>query len=211
MRRAQPRTSRPTFWTGLLRSTLALGLCLATQALGEQPTSQRGREGDCSHRLRESAFDADIRAAVHEVAAVWPIPPSFIRAVIRQESDFNPSALSRAGAVGLMQVLPSNAQRLGLTPQALWRPADNILAGTRLLAVLLKHYQGDVISALVAYNGRPRPRFAPLPNNSETPRYVRSVLRFWTSFERCEARTTSPIKPLVHPARLFGYPDSTPA
>jgi soluble lytic murein transglycosylase-like protein len=190
--------------TVLLRSTLALALCLATQALGERKSQGNG-EGECKKTRRETAFDADIRAAIHEVARVWPVPPSFVRAVIRQESDFNPSALSPAGAVGLMQVLPSNAQRLGFSPEALWRPADNILAGVRLLAVLLRHYQGDVISALVAYNGRPRPRLAPLPDNSETPRYVRAVLHFWANFDRCETRSTLPIKPTVHAARLFGY------
>jgi soluble lytic murein transglycosylase-like protein len=89
-------------------------------------------------------------------------------------------------------VLPSNAQRLGFAPDALWKPAQNVLAGTRLLAVLLRHYQGDVISTLVAYNAGPRPRLAPLPDNSETPAYVRAVLRFWARFEKCEARHSSP-------------------
>jgi soluble lytic murein transglycosylase-like protein len=169
-----------------VRGTFALAVFLAAPATSEESTSRKLRDGDCGQRPRERFFEADIPSAVHAVAEVWPIPPSFVRAIIRQESDFNPHALSRAGAIGLMQVLPSNAQRLGFTPEALWKPAENILAGVRLLAVLLRHYQGDVISALVAYNGRPRPRLAPLPDNRETPRYVRAVLRFWANFERCE-------------------------
>jgi len=65
-------------------------------------------------------------------------------------------------------------------------PRLNILAGTRLVAVLLRHYQGDVVSALLAYNARPRPIFAPLPENGETELYVRAVLEAWTRFQRCE-------------------------
>ena len=119
---------------------------------------------------------------------MWLLPVSLVKAVIQVESAFRPEALSSAGAIGLMQVLPSNAWRLGFVPQALYNPTDNILAGTRLLAALLRHYQGDVISALVAYNARPRRRLAPLPDNGETPAYVRAVLTSWRSFERCTAR-----------------------
>ncbi len=135
-----------------------------------------------------SGYQGEIAAAVLDAAAVWPVPASLIRAVILRESAFNPGALSPAGAIGLMQVLPSNARRLGMTPQGLWNPASNILAGTRMLAVLLQHYQGDVISALVAYNARARRPFAPLPENLETPGYVRGVLRSWSAFQRCEAQ-----------------------
>jgi soluble lytic murein transglycosylase-like protein len=115
------------------------------------------------------------------------MPSSFIKAVIQRESGFNPAAVSKAGAIGLMQVMPANAPRVGLSKEALWEPRNNILAGVRLLAVLLRHYQGDVISALVAYNARPRPRLAPLPDNGETPPYVLAVLRSWAKFERCDA------------------------
>jgi soluble lytic murein transglycosylase-like protein len=136
-----------------------------------------------------AAYTVDVEAGVREVATIWPLPNALVQAVIRTESGFNPSAVSLAGAVGLMQVLPSNARRLGVSPDALWNPADNILAGSRLLAVLLQHYQGDVISALVAYNARPRRRFSPLPEHGETARYVRAVLRSWALFEQCSAHT----------------------
>ena len=124
----------------------------------------------------EHRFDPEIALAVASTREVYPVPPALVRAIIRQESSFNPRALSRVGARGLMQVMPANAQRLGVTPEELWVPVKNILAGVRLLAVLLDHYRGDVISALVAYNARARPLFAPLPHNHETPRYVLRVL-----------------------------------
>ncbi len=84
-----------------------------------------------------------------------------------------------------MQVMPANARRLGLTTHDLLDPAKNILAGVRLLAVLLRHCRGDVVSALVAYNTRPRPLFAPLPRNGETPAYVWRVLAFYEQYH-CE-------------------------
>ena len=131
------------------------------------------------------AYDPEIRVAVGDVASIWPVPHSFVKAVIHRESGFRPRAVSPAGAVGLMQVIPFNARRLGVTERELWTPATNILAGTRLLAVLLRHYRGDVISTLVAYNAGPRQLLAPIPENGETPGYVRGVLESWRTLRRC--------------------------
>lgn len=130
-----------------------------------------------------STYDAEITAAVRDVAEVWVVPPSLVKAVIRRESAFNPKAKSKVGAIGLMQVMPFNAERVGLSEKELWVPAKNILAGVRLLAVLLKHYRGDLISTLVAYNARPRRLFSALPKNGETPQYVWAVLRFYRAAE----------------------------
>jgi len=124
----------------------------------------------------ERRFDPEIAIAVASTREVFPVPPALVRAIIRQESSFNPRALSLVGARGLMQVMPANALRLGVQPAELWNPAQNIFAGVRLLAVLLDHYHGDLVSVLVAYNARARPIFAPLPLNHETPRYVLNVL-----------------------------------
>ncbi len=129
-----------------------------------------------------ASFEAEIAAAVRDVEHVHPVPTALIRAVIQRESRFNPGAISKAGAIGLMQVMPYTAPRVGLTEADLWDPAKNILAGTRLLAVLLRYYRGDLISVLVAYNARPRKIFAPIPQNSETPGYVAAVLRFFQAY-----------------------------
>ena len=127
-------------------------------------------------------FEAEILAAVGDVAGVYPVPVSLVRAVIRQESSFNPAAVSPVGAVGLMQVMPFNAVKLGVAEKDLARPATNILAGVRLLAVLLRHYRGDVIAALVAYNSGPKP-LEVLPLNGETPEYVLRILRYWKEYQ----------------------------
>lgn len=130
----------------------------------------------------DSRFDPEIESAVAAVAAVYSVPTALVKAVIKQESGFNPRAVSKAGAVGLMQVMPANAGRLGLTRADLWIPARNILAGVRLLAALLRYYEGDVVSVLVAYNAGPRKLFAPIPRNGETPAYVRSVISHYRSY-----------------------------
>ena len=114
----------------------------------------------------------------------YPVPATLVRAVIKQESAFRPKALSKCGARGLMQVMPFNATKLGLADEdELWVPRLNVLAGVRLLAVLLKHYEGDVIAALVAYNSGPKAKLAPVPANGETPGYVVNILRYWRAFE----------------------------
>ncbi len=165
---------------------VADALLLATPAAAGSFSRRDTRPCAASFGRGRDAYDADIRTATRSVAGIWAIPASFVKAVIERESGFRPRALSRAGAVGLMQVMPRNANRLGVTSAELWNPAQNILAGTRLLAVLLRHYRGDVISALVAYNARPRRLFAPIPANGETPSYVRGVLGSWKAFARCE-------------------------
>jgi soluble lytic murein transglycosylase-like protein len=81
-----------------------------------------------------------------------------------------------------MQVMPFNARALGIEVEDLQDPTKNVLAGVRMLAVLLAHYRGDVISALVAYNARPRKLGAPLPRNGETPGYVKAVLSYWRRY-----------------------------
>lgn len=121
-------------------------------------------------------FEAEIDAALAETAAIYPVPKALVVAVISVESGFRQRAVSRAGAKGLMQLMPYTARRVGVAERHLFDPAQNVLGGVRLLAVLLRHYDGDVISALVAYNARPRRLMAPLPRNGETPMYVWRVL-----------------------------------
>jgi len=137
-------------------------------------------------------YEAEIAAAIADVAEVWPVPPALVRAVIRTESAFNPRAVSRVGAKGLMQLMPETATKVGVADADLFTPAKNILAGVRLLAALLKHYEGDVVSALVAYNSGPKSP-AHVPENGETPEYVTRILTFWRDYD-----PTLPAPPKKH-------------
>lgn len=160
----------------------------------------------CSPLAKDHRFDREIQRAVDATCTVYPVPPALVRAIIRQESAFNPRAVSRAGARGLMQVMPANARRLGVSRDDLWDPAKNIAAGVRLLAVLLAHYEGDVISALVAYNARPRRQLAPLPANGETPHYVWNVLAFYERYHCEESRAALVPPDLTGPDALLPLP-----
>jgi soluble lytic murein transglycosylase-like protein len=131
---------------------------------------------------RDTLYDHEIAAAIEDVQEVHHVPAALVKAVITQESSWNPRAVSRAGALGLMQLLPATAAKVGVSREELFDPAKNILAGVRLLAVLLRHYRGDVISALTAYNARPRQPFAPIPQNGETPGYVKAVLEYYARY-----------------------------
>jgi soluble lytic murein transglycosylase-like protein len=121
-------------------------------------------------------FEREIDAALLETAVIYPVPKALVVAVMSVESGLRPRAASRAGAKGLMQLMPYTARRVGISESEIFDPRRNILGGVRLLAILFRHYDGDVISALVAYNARPRTPFAPIPRNRETPTYVWRVL-----------------------------------
>jgi soluble lytic murein transglycosylase-like protein len=90
-------------------------------------------------------FDEHIR----EASRLYQIPEILIRAVIRCESDFDPSVVSRAGDRGLMQLMPS-AQR-DMRVADVWDPRQNILGGTRLLRLLANRYDGDIVLTVAAY------------------------------------------------------------
>ena len=112
-------------------------------------------------------YEAEIASAVLSVEEVHVVPRALVMAVITAESGWNPRAISRAGALGLMQLMPATAAKAGVRREELFVPERNILAGTRLLAVLLRHYRGDLVSALVAYNAGARRPNAPVPQNGE--------------------------------------------
>ena len=103
-------------------------------------------EGVSSKRLSSTQYEHLISAA----SAKYGVDESLIKGVVKAESGFNTQAVSSAGAMGLMQLMPGTAQGLGVTDAH--DPAQNIDAGTRYLARLLRHYGGDARLALTAYN-----------------------------------------------------------
>jgi len=112
---------------------------------------------------------------VREAAQRNKLDPALVKAVISTESGWNPRAVSRKGAVGLMQLIPSTAQRYGVNNA--FDPAQNIEGGTRYLRSLLDRYNGDLTKSLAAYNAGERTVDVNggVPAIPETQRYVQKV------------------------------------
>lgn len=103
------------------------------------------------------------------------LAPALVRAVIKTESDGNPRCVSRAGAMGLMQLMPDNVKEAGISDP--YDPEQNIAAGTQQLAGLMKQYGGDLDLALAGYNAGPGnvKKYGGVPPFSETQTYIRRV------------------------------------
>ncbi len=103
------------------------------------------------------------------------LDPALVQAVIQTESNWNPYAVSRKGAFGLMQLIPSTAERYGVSD--VFDPVQNINGGTRYLRDLLERYHGDLKKSLAAYNAGEQAvqRFGGVPQYPETRAYVRKV------------------------------------
>jgi soluble lytic murein transglycosylase-like protein len=112
---------------------------------------------------------------VREAAERHKVDPALVKAVISTESGWNPAAISRKGAVGLMQLVPGTAQRFGVGNP--FDPAQNVEAGTTYLKSLLDRYNGDLKKSLAAYNAGERTvdRSGGVPPIWETQRYVQKV------------------------------------
>lgn len=129
-------------------------------------------------------------AIIRECAGTHDVEPALVKAVIRAESGFDPHAVSRAGARGLMQLLPRTARSHGATN--LHDPRQNIEAGVRHLRMLLDKYENDPKLALAAYNAGAGAvaRYKGLPPYRETRSYVAKVLRFLKEYRQLERRTS---------------------
>jgi soluble lytic murein transglycosylase-like protein len=117
----------------------------------------------------------DLESVVQQSADKNHVDPALVRAVISTESNWNTGAVSSKGAMGLMQLMPDTAQRLGVGNA--FDPAQNIGAGVQYLSMMLERYKGDVSKALAAYNAGPGAvdRFGGVPNFRETRNYVEKV------------------------------------
>jgi soluble lytic murein transglycosylase-like protein len=162
------------------RTSLSSGQPLPELALEPGPKApeqvERRRE-----QLPDSPRSANLEQTIEKASRRYGVEAGLIKAVIKAESNFNPRAVSHAGAQGLMQLMPATARGLGVSDP--FDPDQNVLAGTRFLKGLLERYNGDLDSALAAYNWGPgnvdrRPDRLP----RETRDYLVKVKQYYAGY-----------------------------
>jgi len=112
----------------------------------------------------------------------YRIPSALIKAVIKQESNFEEKSVSSKGAMGLMQLMPGTADLLGV--QNPFDARENIFGGTRYLGDLLNLYKGNLNKALAAYNAGPQKVQKKIPDIAETRSFIDSVLHYYETFSQ---------------------------
>jgi hypothetical protein len=137
---------------------------------------------------RTRMTDAEVDAAIDAAAARHNVDPSLVRAVVKVESNFNPQAVSRKGAVGLMQLMPSTARQLNVADP--YDPKQNIDGGVRHLKQLLENFNGNVPLSLAAYNAGEGAvsRSNGIPQYRETQNYVRQITNLYWGGNSTEGR-----------------------
>ena len=130
---------------------------------------------------KKVSFPSTYDDIIKEAANKYSVPEDLIKAVIKQESNYKPNAVSHKGAVGLMQIMPSTGVGLGVTDKEMLKdPYTNIMAGTKYLSQMLNRYDGRLDLSLSAYNAGPSlvDKLQRIPNIDETKNYVKNIIGY---------------------------------
>ena len=143
---------------------------------------QRAAELSSGERRLDPARMQRYDAHIKEASLLYQLPEPFIRAIVLVESNFFSDAISEAGAMGLMQLMPATAVNMGVMDA--FDPRQNVLGGTRYLRLLANRFNGDLVLTVAAYNAGEGAieRYRGVPPYLETRRYVKRVLHHYYAF-----------------------------
>ncbi len=135
-------------------------------------------------RIKQSVSTKQYDEIIKKAQKKHGVEFSLIKAVIKVESGFNPKAVSKKGAKGLMQIMPDNYKNLFVKDP--FNPSQNIMAGTLYLKRLLKRYEYKLPLALAAYNAGPQAvdKYKRIPPYQETQNYVRKVMKTYSAYKQ---------------------------
>jgi soluble lytic murein transglycosylase-like protein len=188
----QPKRSRLMYWstrenrwkpvpgpnTASMQAARSAAAEISQYFVRESPRSANARILAANSRGHQASPE-EIDAAIVMAAARHNVDPNLVRAVIKVESNYNSNAISRRGAMGLMQLMPSTARQLKVKNP--FDPQQNVDAGVRHLKQLLQNYDGDVNLSLAAYNAGSGAvtRSMGVPRFTETQNYVRRITNLY--------------------------------
>lgn len=140
-----------------------------------KPSEFRPAKKDPSKKQGGIKVYTRYNSTIKRVCKKYNLDPKLVSAVIQVESQFDPNARSKAGAVGLMQLMPSTAKQLGVKDRL--DPVDNIEGGVRYLRYLIERFDGNITHAIAAYNCGPLnvEKYGKVPPFKETKRYVKKI------------------------------------
>ena len=153
---------------------VGLGICAVSVQAGANGAVSQAEVGG------GSADRGELRKLVHAVSSEHGVDPRLIDALVVIESGYDPSAVSRKGAMGLMQLMPETAKRLNVDDP--FNPAENVRGGVREFSRLVRRYSGNLQLALAAYNAGEGAvsRYRGVPPYPETRSYVAKILSLYT-------------------------------
>ena len=156
--------------------------------------------------LRYTRFDEYIRQA----SALYQIPEPLVRAVIKVESDYDPRAVSYAGARGLMQLMPETAARMQV--KDINDPRENIFGGVRYLRVLANMFNGDLELSVAGYNAGEGAvvQYGGIPPYAQTREYVVKVTKFYRRYRTILDPLEASLAPPEPPPMMFAAPAGAP-